>query len=153
MLTSAEMSARRDKGLCYNCDEKYFPGHRCKNRILYMVMSEEEKSLYSQEIVELDMPDIKVVQMSLNSLMGEVSLTTMRVVGEVGNHQLNILLDSGSTLSFLQEDTTKKLGSTISPDIPLMVRVANGQKLLSTRRLLILNGQFRGIHFSSLLDY
>lgn len=26
LLTSAEMAARREKGLCYNCDEKYFLG-------------------------------------------------------------------------------------------------------------------------------
>lgn len=34
LLTSIEMTARREKGLCYNCDEKYVHGHRCKNRIL-----------------------------------------------------------------------------------------------------------------------
>jgi hypothetical protein len=29
-LTRAEMNERQLKGLCYNCDEKYFPGHKCK---------------------------------------------------------------------------------------------------------------------------
>ena len=29
-LTPAEARARREKGLCYNCDEQYTPGHRCK---------------------------------------------------------------------------------------------------------------------------
>ena len=29
-LTSEEMQARRDKGLCYNCDEKYSRNHKCK---------------------------------------------------------------------------------------------------------------------------
>lgn len=71
--------------------------------------------------------DMEEVQMSLNALMGEVGLTTMRVVGgKVGDQQLNILLDTCSNLSFLQEDTAKKLGCTIHHDKPLMVRVANG---------------------------
>jgi hypothetical protein len=29
-LTRDEMAERQLKGLCYNCDEKYFPGHKCK---------------------------------------------------------------------------------------------------------------------------
>jgi hypothetical protein len=28
-LTPAQMQERREKGLCYNCDEKFQPGHRC----------------------------------------------------------------------------------------------------------------------------
>jgi hypothetical protein len=29
-LTRAKMAERQLKGLCYNCDEKYFLGHKCK---------------------------------------------------------------------------------------------------------------------------
>lgn len=29
-LTPVEMEHRRAQGLCYQCDEKYFVGHRCK---------------------------------------------------------------------------------------------------------------------------
>ena len=29
-LSPTEMKERRDKGLCFNCDEKFAPGHRCK---------------------------------------------------------------------------------------------------------------------------
>jgi len=29
-LTPQELQILRKKGLCYNCDEKYAPGHRCK---------------------------------------------------------------------------------------------------------------------------
>jgi hypothetical protein len=29
------------KGLCYNCDEKYFPGHNCKEHKLFMVISKD----------------------------------------------------------------------------------------------------------------
>ncbi|XP_019228846.1 PREDICTED: uncharacterized protein LOC109209936 [Nicotiana attenuata] len=30
-LTVAEMDEKRSKGLCFFCDEKYTPGHKCKN--------------------------------------------------------------------------------------------------------------------------
>ncbi|KAL0013161.1 hypothetical protein SO802_000230 [Lithocarpus litseifolius] len=29
-LTPTELKERRDKGLCFNCDEKFVPGHQCK---------------------------------------------------------------------------------------------------------------------------
>lgn len=36
-LTAAEMQQRRDKGLCYNCDEKFVLGHGCKKQMLYLL--------------------------------------------------------------------------------------------------------------------
>jgi hypothetical protein len=36
------------KGLCYNCDEKYFPGHKCKEKKFFMAISED----ISEEDVE-----------------------------------------------------------------------------------------------------
>lgn len=30
LLTPAEMAARREKGLCFNCDSKFVPGHKFK---------------------------------------------------------------------------------------------------------------------------
>jgi hypothetical protein len=29
------------KGLCYNCDEKYFSGNKCKEKNLFMEISED----------------------------------------------------------------------------------------------------------------
>lgn len=36
-LTPMEMQARGGKGLCYNCDERFSPGHRCKVEKLYLM--------------------------------------------------------------------------------------------------------------------
>jgi hypothetical protein len=36
------------KGLCYNCDDKYFPGHKCKEQNIFMAISED----VSEEDVE-----------------------------------------------------------------------------------------------------
>lgn len=83
---------------------------------------------------------------------GECGLTTMRVVGEVGYHKLNILLDTGSTLSFLQEDTAKKFGCLIHSDEPLLVRLM-GRNWLVQRELQILNGLYMGMISNTHLDY
>ncbi|XP_077223496.1 uncharacterized protein LOC143857108 [Tasmannia lanceolata] len=34
-LTEKQMMERREKGLCYNCDEKFVPGHRCDPNCFY----------------------------------------------------------------------------------------------------------------------
>jgi len=34
------MVERQLKGICYNCDEEYFMGHKCKEQKLFMVISE-----------------------------------------------------------------------------------------------------------------
>ena len=31
------MQARREKGLCYNCDEKFSRGHRCVQQNIYLL--------------------------------------------------------------------------------------------------------------------
>lgn len=34
-LTQQELRERREKGLCFSCDEKYTPCHKCKNQKLF----------------------------------------------------------------------------------------------------------------------
>jgi hypothetical protein len=40
-MTRVEMDERQLKGLCYNCDEKYFLGYKCKEQKLFMAISED----------------------------------------------------------------------------------------------------------------
>lgn len=104
-------------------------GHRCTKRVNYVMMSEAEELIEAQKIAHLELHEvetnmvqnIKEVHISLHSIMGEIGLNTMRVVGEVSNHKLDILLDTGSTLSFLKDGTTKKLGCAIHDAKPLLI--------------------------------
>lgn len=43
-LSPAEMAQRRSEGLCYNCDEKYVAGHRCKKSFVVEVISFPEEA-------------------------------------------------------------------------------------------------------------
>jgi hypothetical protein len=40
-LTRYEMVECQLKGLCYNCDEKYFLRHKCKEQNIFMAISED----------------------------------------------------------------------------------------------------------------
>ncbi|TXG52963.1 hypothetical protein EZV62_022132 [Acer yangbiense] len=52
-LIHVELIARRDKGLCYNCDEVYTFGHQCFKKQLYMLCGteEEEEEIKGEEAV------------------------------------------------------------------------------------------------------
>ncbi|KAG8377804.1 hypothetical protein BUALT_Bualt08G0071700 [Buddleja alternifolia] len=139
LLTASEMRARREKNLCYNCDETFVPGHRCKQRQIYMIISEEEElihnSQHESEIIneieeELIDDDMTV---SLNSLLGTTDMNTLRIKGSVKGQDIPILIDSGSTHCFLDENTAHKLGCKLDYSTPMIVSVADGSKMVSSQ--------------------
>lgn len=44
-LTPTEIEARRVKGLCYNCDERYSRGHRCKSKFFLIIADDHEETI------------------------------------------------------------------------------------------------------------
>lgn len=42
--TQEDMAFRCEKGLCYNCDEKWSSSHQCKGRVLFLIADSEEPS-------------------------------------------------------------------------------------------------------------
>ncbi|KAJ0034380.1 hypothetical protein Pint_26460 [Pistacia integerrima] len=40
-LSPSQMNERRDKGLCYNCDDKWALGHKCKSTRLFIMECDE----------------------------------------------------------------------------------------------------------------
>jgi hypothetical protein len=44
-ITNQEAKERREKGLCYYCDEKFIPGHRCELPQLFMIERALRKTL------------------------------------------------------------------------------------------------------------
>ncbi|KAL0376670.1 UNVERIFIED_CONTAM: hypothetical protein Scaly_0784600 [Sesamum calycinum] len=74
-LTEAEVRARKEKNLCYKCDEPYTPGHRCKYRQVHMLMTEEEAKAYEEgeEQIE-DSPEDEDATVSFHA-MGGITVT------------------------------------------------------------------------------
>ena len=36
------MALRRERGLCYNCEEKWSPSHRCKGRVMFFIANSDD---------------------------------------------------------------------------------------------------------------
>ncbi|XP_042009918.1 uncharacterized protein LOC121758578 [Salvia splendens] len=135
LLTEEEMAERRDKGLCYGCNEKLERGHRCARKILYLLEvddgfnrdeSPDDVEENYEEIEEQDNPLISIHAINGTAPNG---FRTMRVTGRVGKRAVNILIDSGSTHNFLDLHLAKKLGLQLTSVRPVMVDVADGNRL------------------------
>jgi len=48
-LSPTEQKLRRDKGLCFWCDEKFTPDHRCPNRHFMLYQLEETEDAKNQQ--------------------------------------------------------------------------------------------------------
>ena len=88
-LTPAEMAARRERGLCFNCDEKFVPGHRCKPpQFLCLLVEEdtEEQSPATNLPIEMPhVPEAPAIDITpavyLDALEGRFVPTTLRLEG------------------------------------------------------------------------
>jgi hypothetical protein len=93
-LTRDEMDECQLKGLCYNCDEKYFLGHKCKEQNLFMAISEDilEEDVdnplvpESPEITDInpasDPPKVESI-ISLNALTSFSAPQTLKLIGYI----------------------------------------------------------------------
>ncbi|XP_071738959.1 uncharacterized protein [Rutidosis leptorrhynchoides] len=168
-LTQKEIEEKRAKHLCFYCDEKYVPGHKCSGQLYSLevlgaseadndepafdcndeIMWEDgiEKDEYTQ-VISLNALN-GTPQISLNALKGANSYQLMRVMGHIRDHSLDILIDSGSSHNFLDLATTKQLGCKLEGIDPMLVLVPGGSKLMSTNQCEKLTWQICGQTFTS----
>ncbi|RZB42389.1 putative disease resistance RPP13-like protein 1 [Glycine soja] len=119
-LTQEEIASRRERGLCFNCDERYHRGHCCTSRAFLLISEEEDPN---------SPLDPYPAQISFNSLAGNVAPETLRFMGTVDDHPVVLLVDGGSTHNFIQHQLVSQLGLSTRSTTPLLVMVGNGQQL------------------------
>ncbi|XP_061357641.1 uncharacterized protein LOC133301946 [Gastrolobium bilobum] len=137
-LSTAEMAEKREKGLCFYCDEKFSRSHVCKGKMFILVMQEDgddpplpEETLLELEQVaeELGGEALLTPEISLHAMAGQHSTSTLRVTGRISNATVQILVDGGSTHNFIQERLVKFLGLEIIPTQKFQVLVGNGERM------------------------
>ncbi|XP_019246493.1 PREDICTED: uncharacterized protein LOC109226149 [Nicotiana attenuata] len=146
--------ARKARGECYKCGERYFPGHVCKNRQINTLSgtTEQEEVVEGsnlEEIKELEEPYEEVIDeaISLNALSGTVTSNTIKLKGMYGKQGLIILADNGSTHSFVASDNAKQLGCVIREAAPMRVTAANGSHLMSYHYCPLFKWKVHGVEF------
>ena len=113
-LTEIEIQDKRVKGLCFRCDEKFSPGHRCKHKSLQVltVCDEEEsgREAEKEDVEEQERPHLDVAEVSLNSVVGFTPNHTMKIIERIGEQNVVVLIDSGATHNFISNKVVDRLG-------------------------------------------
>jgi hypothetical protein len=159
-LTRAEMDKRQLKGLCYNCDDKYFSGHKCKEQKKFMAISEEiseedeetpsaSKSTESTDITPpSDPPEVEPV-ISLNALTGFYAPQTLKLIDYIKHQKVIILFDSGSTINFIHCRIAQETHCYIHAVNNFQIMIANGGSMKCGGRCENVHLQIGDYHLKS----
>ncbi|XP_024024262.1 uncharacterized protein LOC112092399 [Morus notabilis] len=133
-LSDEEVQQRRAKGLCFRCDERFSPGHRCKNRQLQVLLVAEDGTEEDEESSEEEDPPpaqggratAEAAAVSLNSMRGLVSSKTMKLRGYLGTREVIVLIDSGASHSFISLSLVDELAIPTEETASHEIQVGNG---------------------------
>ncbi|CAO2169811.1 unnamed protein product [Urochloa humidicola] len=135
-------SLRRSKGLCQYCAEKWSRDHKCADSVQLHVMQEllqvfhiedDSVSLYSGSQRE---DQQLFLTLSIAAVSGLPSPKTLCLDGVIQGHQMRILVDSGSSHSFISTALATNLSGASAVDSPMGVQVANGDKLVCSHQFV-----------------
>ncbi|KAL0405148.1 UNVERIFIED_CONTAM: hypothetical protein Slati_3828700 [Sesamum latifolium] len=123
-------------GLCFNCNEKFAPGHKCKaNQFLLLLVDESDTAdtlnwdLEPSPPLPLALPFFLSSKPTSNShhfqlsgvaISGPPSSRTLYLLGNIFEHSVTILIDSASSHNILQPRITSFLGLTVTPTTRLL---------------------------------
>jgi hypothetical protein len=135
-LTRAEMVERQLKGFCYNCDDKYFPGHKCKEKNLFMAISKDipEEDFDTPLVPESpkttdinppsDPPEVEPI-ISLNALTGFSAPQTLKLISYIKHRKVIILVDSGRAHNFIHHRIAQETHCYIHVVNNFQIMIAN----------------------------
>jgi hypothetical protein len=133
--------------LCFKCGDKFAPGHKCTKKEsgngstqLSSLESESDKGDFLPEEL-LNALELQVMLsgedcfLSLNAIFESQSTKVIHLRPLVNNQVLSILVDSGSSHTFLNSAMLTRVECNVVPTTCMPVRVANGQTVLSDKAI------------------
>ncbi|VFQ63349.1 unnamed protein product [Cuscuta campestris] len=129
-LTPAERAERTRKGLCWNCEEKYVPGHRCAHKFLALLGTDDEQPL--DDSAPADPEDGTLITgdiSSIHTMSGVPNPRSLRLAGSINGSAIQVLIDGGSTHNFIHPTHAERLCLVLHPVTPFWVYVGNGDSL------------------------
>jgi hypothetical protein len=126
----------RAHGLCIRCGEKWSRDHRCPEHIQLHVLQEVWDLCHSDISEDCDdaAEDTKeahvFLALSIAAFSARPSDSTMQFVGEIQGQSVQILINSGSSNTFMSTSLASKLSSSSPCQYPIKVTVANGTQLI-----------------------
>jgi hypothetical protein len=125
---------RRANNLCFKCVEKFDPQHQCaKKGELHMLSATDHQTKIPDEVLELlelqDLANAQELSLSINALAGSQGDNTICLRALVQNQVMLLLVDSGSSNTFVNANFMHRLNCSTVPIPPVSVKIANGEFL------------------------
>jgi Retroviral aspartyl protease len=159
------LDQKRSLGLCFKCWDKYSHAHKCKSQEIYILTgddlsdidsdNEDGNQLQSHTIPE---PNVEPATLTLCTSISSSNHKTIKLLGLMKDIPVMVLIDKGSTHSFINPTLVINFSLPTSSCTPLMVNTASGNNLCSSeiciQRIFILQGHlfqanFRALHVTS----
>lgn len=129
---SALCAYRRARGLCDKCAEKWSRGHRCAEQVQLHALQEVwdlchmDFAVSDSDPVELSSEPDQLCALSSAAVQGTDLPKTIQLHGFIQNMEVLILVDSGSSSTFIDAVLAAKLPGIISLPQPVPVKLADG---------------------------
>lgn len=123
-LTATESAEKRAKGLCFRCDGKFSPSHKCPSKTLQVLIIDEGDE-GNDEGVE-DKVHCDVAEVSLNSVIDLTPPRMMKLMGKIGDREVVVLIDSGATHNFVSTKVVDELTIGVTDTGSVGVKLGNG---------------------------
>lgn len=135
ILSPSEQRDRRAEGLCFNCDDAYGPNHTCRKPVLAIL--ECPTPISTGDNIEFhdcppafedsatDIDPLHRLHAITNTTVGEM----MRFQGSINDMPINIFIDCGAAMNFLNPTIAHRLGLPITSTMNFKFSTASGQAI------------------------
>jgi hypothetical protein len=139
-LSSEELAVKRANDECYHCTEKFTADHKYTSKGVFLLEIDNDS--------ELDTAADEL-GISLHALTGIDIANTMKLQVRIKGTTLVMLVDIGSTHTFIKEGLLPQLGLLVTPREGLTVKVANGERVTSGGVCCATDMDISSEHFST----
>ena len=140
-LTEREVQQKREKGLCFRCDDKWMVGHRCRRKELSVLISQDDEhgeelelntEMQTEELAHTELVEEIQPEISFNSVMGFTSPRTLKMLGLILGKEVVVMIDPGATHNFVSREVVETLGVPLSPTKSFGVSLGTGESVRGT---------------------
>lgn len=132
------------------CGEKWQPGHVCSATVqLYVVQELLDLLQLEDNSVDSEQLDGKLCVISLAAISGSVSSHTVCLLGLIRQQEVLMLVDSGSSHSFISSTFAAQWSDAHPVSFPLKVQIANGGVMPCTHQIAACQWWTEGCDFQT----
>lgn len=133
---------RRARGLCFKCGEKWGHDHTCPASVQLHVVEELlelfgiDHAIDPQVPPTLNFQEETAMAISRHALTGGTPSKAIKLHAWLQGHEVLLLVESGSSTSFVDEHFANSLTGVVSLPHPCRVKVADGGELCCVAHIL-----------------